>query len=299
MNTSTNITPKPKRTYDEMMDLILDKARNDERIRAVTMEGSRANEHAVHDEYSDFDICYYVDDVRKFTNDKHWIEYFGDILIVQCPDDDYNSPYDYNGHENYAYLIQFQDGNRIDLTLIDVRNIARECENTEPRTILLNKDHFKELIPINTEAAFYIKKPSEKEYYDTCNEFRWISLYVTKGLCRHELYYAKYCYDVLMLKMFMKMINWKIGIDNQFRVTTGNHGKYLKRYLSADEMDRFQSIFPNGEYDDIWNKLFVMYDYFAEIAEYVAEKLNYPFDAEESGQIQAFCSRRREALYAE
>ncbi len=46
------------RTYDEMMKLIMDKALNDERIRAVTMGGSRVNKNAVHDQYSDFDICY-------------------------------------------------------------------------------------------------------------------------------------------------------------------------------------------------------------------------------------------------
>ena len=71
-----------QRTYDEMMNLIMEKAGSDERIRAVTMEGSRANENAVHDEYSDFDICYYVTDIREFTNDKNWTDYFGEMLIM-------------------------------------------------------------------------------------------------------------------------------------------------------------------------------------------------------------------------
>ena len=52
------------RTPEEMIELILNKAREDERIRAVTIEGSRANSNAVHDEFSDFDICYFVTDVR-------------------------------------------------------------------------------------------------------------------------------------------------------------------------------------------------------------------------------------------
>ncbi|MGN1084764.1 MAG: aminoglycoside 6-adenylyltransferase [Lachnospiraceae bacterium] len=46
-----------KRTDDEMMQLIMEKAETDERIRAVTLNGSRANENAVHDKYSDFDTC--------------------------------------------------------------------------------------------------------------------------------------------------------------------------------------------------------------------------------------------------
>ena len=48
------------RSEKEMMDIIMNKALSDERIRAVTMEGSRANPNAVHDSYSDFDISYYV-----------------------------------------------------------------------------------------------------------------------------------------------------------------------------------------------------------------------------------------------
>lgn len=58
------------RSAEEMLKLIMDKAENDERIRAVTMEGSRSNENATHDKYSDFDICYFVNDIREFTKDK-------------------------------------------------------------------------------------------------------------------------------------------------------------------------------------------------------------------------------------
>lgn len=38
------------RNSEEMMKLILDIAHNDERIRAVTMEGSRASKNATHDQ---------------------------------------------------------------------------------------------------------------------------------------------------------------------------------------------------------------------------------------------------------
>ena len=88
------------------------------------------------------------------------------------------------------------------------------------------------MTPICNERAFYIRKPTKKEYYDTCSEFRWLAVYISKGLCRQELYYAKYAYDVLVMEMFIKMLNWKIGVDNNFLVTTGSHSKYLKRFLS-------------------------------------------------------------------
>lgn len=281
------------RNKEEMMKLIMDVAINDERIRAVTMEGSRASKNATHDQYCDFDICYIVSDIREFTKDNKWVEIFGEILIVQYPMDWYSHPYNYAGHDNFAYLIQFKDGNRIDLTLIDVCNIDKEQGCCEPRIVLLNKDNFKELKQINDESVFYIQKPSEMEYYNTCNEFRWLSVYISKGLCREELYYAKYAYDVLMMEMFIKMLNWKIGVDNDFNVTTGNHSKYLKRFLSLEEMKRFHSVFPNGTYEDIWSKLYVIYDYFAEIAKYVGEALKYNFDAKGTEEVRSFLSERQ------
>ena len=281
------------RNKEEMMKLIMDVAINDERIRAVTMEGSRANKNATHDQYCDFDICYIVSDIREFTKDNKWVEIFGEILIGQYPMDWYSHPYNYAGHDNFAYLIQFKDGNRIDLTLIDVCNIDKEQGYCEPRIVLLNKDNFKKLQQIDDESVFYIQKPSEMEYYNTCNEFRWLSVYISKGLCREELYYAKYAYDVLMMEMFIKMLNWKIGVDNDFNVTTGNHSKYLKRFLSLEEMKRFHSVFPNGTYEDIWSKLYVIYDYFAEIAKYVGEALKYNFDAKETEEVRSFLSERQ------
>ena len=146
---------------------------------------------------------------------------------------------------------------------------------------------------ISDESAFFIQKPSEMEYYNTCNEFRWLSVYISKGLCREELYYAKYAYDVILMEMFIKMLNWKIGVDNNFNVTTGDHSKYLKRFLSSKEMERFQNVFPNGKYEDIWQKMYVIYDYFAEIAKYVGDKLGFKFDVKETIEVKDFLLERQ------
>ena len=282
-----------KRSFDEKMKLIMDKAIHDDRIRAVTMEGSRADSNALHDELSDFDICYYVSDIREFTCDHSWVRYFGDILIMQMPCDEYNNPYDYNSKEEFVYLMQFADGNRIDLTVKDISNISREKENKEPRRILLNKDNYKELIPLESSAAFNIRKPDAREFFQAENEFRWVSLYVMKGLKRKQLYYAKYIYDCIMVEMFLKMLNWKIGIENDFAVGTGASSKYLKKYLSEEEMERFASIFPRGDYEDIWDRLFIMYDYFAELCEFVAEKLGFDHDRYETARVREFLKKNR------
>ena len=80
-------------TYEEMFDLIIETAEEDDRIRAVTMEGSKVNPGSVHDKYSDFDMTFYVTDIREFTSDKDYMKRFGEILIMQMPEDFYNHPY--------------------------------------------------------------------------------------------------------------------------------------------------------------------------------------------------------------
>ena len=90
----------------------------------------------------------------------------------------------------------------------------------------------------------------------------------------------------------MKMLNWKIGIEYDFEVTIGAFSKYLKRFLSTEEMERFHGIFPDGTYDDIWKKLYLMYDYIAENADYVAGKLGFTHDAKETAAVRAFLETR-------
>ena len=62
------------RTPEKMYELILQIANEDERIRAVTLAGSRANRDCPSDIYQDFDITYYVNDVQPFWDNEKWIE---------------------------------------------------------------------------------------------------------------------------------------------------------------------------------------------------------------------------------
>ena len=285
------------KTYDEMLELIIKTAKEDERIRAATMEGSAVTPEAVRDDFSDFDITFFVSDIREFTSDKEYMKRFGDILIMQTPDDWYMEPYDYDGKNRFAYLTQYKDGNRIDLTFIDVSQIGKQKSFNEPRTILINKDGFSELKEITSSDIFFVKKPSKFEFFNTVNEFRWVSNYATKGLCRHQFYYARYSMEHLMMNMFMKMINWKVGIDNDFKVTTGSFSKYLSKYLTEEEMKRFEGIFAGGSYEDMWDKIFFMYDYFEDLSIYVADKLGFSLDLEESRNVRDFMQKRHEGIF--
>jgi aminoglycoside 6-adenylyltransferase len=74
------------RTEKQMYDLILATAKADDRIRAVILNGSRANPNAKRDILQDFDIVFVVTDIGSFLRDPHWIDHFGKPMIMQLPD---------------------------------------------------------------------------------------------------------------------------------------------------------------------------------------------------------------------
>ena len=57
------------RTEKEMFDLIFSVANNDERIRAVYMNGSRANPNVGKDIYQDYDVVFMVTETKSFLLD--------------------------------------------------------------------------------------------------------------------------------------------------------------------------------------------------------------------------------------
>lgn len=103
------------RSEKEMIDLILDTARKDERIRAVYMNGSRTNPNAPKDLFQDYDIVYVVRETLPFIKDTTWIDRFGERLYMQLPEQTgLLLGYEADLANCYGWLMQFTDGNRID-----------------------------------------------------------------------------------------------------------------------------------------------------------------------------------------
>ena len=94
------------RSEKEMMDLVLSLAEQDERIRIVTLEGSRANINIPKDEFQDYDITYFVSDIEPFISNDDWLNQFGNIIMMQKPEDMELFPPEEKG---FSYLMLFDD----------------------------------------------------------------------------------------------------------------------------------------------------------------------------------------------
>lgn len=74
------------RTEKQIYDTILNFAKADDRIRVVTLEGSRTNINIIPDDFQDYDITFFVTDMQSFINSDEWLNVFGERLIMQKPE---------------------------------------------------------------------------------------------------------------------------------------------------------------------------------------------------------------------
>jgi aminoglycoside 6-adenylyltransferase len=264
----------------EMYDLILTVASADDRIRAVILNGSRANPNAAPDIFQDFDIIYLVTELAPFFNNTKWIERFGELMILQMPDLMEDPPG--LSKINFTYLMQFTDGNRIDLGIFPLDRLE-EMEADSLSLVLLDKDGILQTLPPPTESDYLPKAPTSEEYKHCCNEFWWVSPYVAKGLWRGEIIYAKEMLDQVLREQLMKMTTWYVGAKTRFSKNPGKCGKYLKQYLEPELWDMLLSTYSDGGYAKTWQALFTMSDLFRIMAIQVGEHFmfEYPFNDDE------------------
>lgn len=271
---------------DNILDLILDIARKDENIRIVAMNGSRVDRNREKDRFQDYDMVYLVRNLKDFRLD-NFLKNFSQLAILQEP----GPPSLFEN--SWSYLIQFIDGSRIDLRIIEELVLEEYLKEDSLTKILMDKDgRIKEEI-IPSDKDFWIKRPEEKEYNEVCNEFLWISLYIGKGLARNKFIYSRKHLDENFRPMLIKVLEWKVGIEKGFNLTLGKYGEELKKYLDIKDWSRLMESYDDGDSDKVWDILFLSLDFFKEIAIGVGEEFSYSYPKEDHENVLSLLKDRK------
>lgn len=267
------------RNEKDMFELIINTAKQDKRIRAAYMNGSRANANAPRDILRDYDIVYVVDETRPFYEDESWLSVFGDILYMQRPDAiDKLMGMECDFDKSYTWLMMFTDGSRIDLHVETAEECLSKITDDSLCVILLDKDGIlPEILPAS-DAGYYVKEPKEAEYIFVCSEFWWCLNNVAKGIFRYEIVYAQDMLNRYVRPQLIKMLSWKAGFLNDWKVSVGKTGKYLYRWLSEDEWERLLQTYCGGIAGEMWSSVDIMCDLFEDTSRFIADKLGYTYN---------------------
>ncbi|EID31759.1 streptomycin adenylyltransferase [Streptococcus mitis SK579] len=267
------------RTETEILDILIKTAKN-LKVKAVAMSGSRACLKAPKDEFQDYDVVYIVDDLDNLTSDLSWLTYFGGRIIEQ----------EVSLGNRRLYLMLFEDGNRIDLTLCPKEHIQEWVDSEAGFTVLEDeKGLFESYSP--SPKRFWIHPATETDFEKACNEFWWVSAYVVKGICRNQLIYATdHLYGICQQEL-LKVLAWQVASDKG-TVDVGKNNKYLFNYLPAEQKKEFSDLLDFSGIEKLTQSLYATMKLFHQEAQYLAQKMGFDYDKEVAERMIQYAEER-------
>ena len=269
------------RTEAEMLDVIL-KTAETLQVEAVAMSGSRTNQKTSKDEFQDYDVVYVVENLDELITDLSWLDQFGNRIIEQEVALDHRR----------LYLMLFEDGNRIDLTLCPKEHIKEWVDSEAGFTVLEDPEHLFEPYSQNLER-YWMSPASETDFKNSCNEFWWVSTYVVKGICRSQVIYTTdHLYGICQQEL-LKILAWLVASDRG-AVDIGKNYKYLFHYLPAEKEKQFSNLLDFSSLDKITQSLFATMQLFHQEAQSLAQKMGFDYDKEVAEKMIEYAEERLE-----
>ena len=262
-----------------MLSLLIKIAKN-LKVKAVALSGSRTNQKVQTDEFQDYDLVYVVDDIDNLTSDLSWLDLFGKRIIEQEVG---------FGHRR-LYLMLFEDGNRIDLTLCPKDHIQEWVESEADFTVLEDpKGLFEFYSP--SPQRFWTHPASEIDFEKACNEFWWVSAYVVKGICRKQVFYVTdHLYGICQQEL-LKILAWQVASDRG-TVDIGKNYKYLFKYLPTEKEKEISALLDFSSVEKLTQSLFATMQLFHQEAQSLAQKMGFDYDKEVAEKMMRYAEER-------
>ena len=267
------------RTDTEMLNLILQIADTLE-VEAIALSGSRTNPQAPKDEFQDYDVVYIVENLNDLLSDLSWLDQFGMRLIEQ---------HNVLGHRR-LYLMLFEDGNRIDLTLCP-KEYTQEWVDSEANFEVIKDDKglFEAYQP--NSKRYWTAPPIEEEFAASCNEFWWVSAYVVKAIRRNQLIYATdHLYGICQQEL-LKVLAWQVTSDRG-AIDIGKNYKYLFQYLQAEQEKEFSALLDLSSLEKVSQSLFATMKLFDYEAQNLAKKMGFAYDQEVAEKMMTYAEEK-------
>ena len=278
-NNSIKDMCRQHRSEAQMFDLIIQTAKS-LKVQAVAMSGSRTDTKAPKDEFQDYDVVYVVDDLDNLTSDLSWLDQFGTRIIEQ---------HNVLGNRR-LYLMLFEDGNRIDLTLCPTEYIQEWVDSEADYTVLQDKKGL--FVPyFPSPQRYWTSLSSQTDFEKACNEFWWVSAYVVKGICRNQIIYATdHLYGICQQEL-LKVLAWQVASDKG-TVDVGKNYKYLFQYLPAEKEKEFSVLLDFSSLDKITQSLFATMQLFHQEAQSLAHKMGFDYKKDVAEKMIEYAEER-------
>lgn len=275
---------------DEMLKRIVAWATDNPDLRALLLTSSLVNPYAPVDDFSDLDLELIFEYNGHYISHNDWTLIFGHpIAMIEEDETAFEGKY-------AMKMILYKSSVKVDFKLFSKAKFLDEVHQSELSEdwdigyrVLLDKDKITTEMPVPTYQHSLIKKPKEEQFRELLNDFWWDTTYVAKCLAREDIFYAKYmCENIIRTEYLVPLIEWYIGSDYDWNITTNKHGRLFKQYLSSDLWEKIEMTFSGSDITENWIALFAMIDLVSAIGKRLSEKLGYAYPFQLQTEVTAY-----------
>ena len=266
------------RSEKEVIDTVLNTAREDEAVRAVIRTNLVPKR-----EFDYYNFCFVVSDIKKFDGDV-FADCFGERILLYRADRNY--PEIFPGGTK-AHLMVFDDGITIAINVmgrddfLSRYNGEQKSENVwigDTYLKILDKDGLlPEIERLDEKQTWFCQKPSEEEFSEICNEFWWVLKTYAEYTLRKELPSAMFYLNMAVRDLLNTMIRWDLFLQAGHPVNMGILDSNMEKLLGEEKFSIYKKTYPAADYESRWYALDSVVKLWSMIAEDVSRHCGYSY----------------------
>lgn len=99
--------------------------------------------------------------------------------------------------------------------------------------------------------------------------------------------------SVIRFSYLQKMVEWYIGSQKNWQITTNKRGRFFKQYLDTEIWNALEETFAGADIEENWKALFSMAAIFRELTVAIANKLHYIYPESMGTEITDYLKQIR------
>ncbi len=286
-----------KLTYETIIAGFMEMAKNDEKIRAALIVGSRARTEVPADEYSDLDLVAIVENPSAFLDDTDWLGKIGKHYLTFLENTAVGG-----GKER---RVLFEEGLDVDIAFFPVSALPELEQDPEPLgvfakgvRVLFDKDGTVTALvhqaPKNLPAP---QMPGSEEIRNAIHDFWYHAVLAAKKIRRGELLDAKSICDSYMKHLLMQLVRTQTKLNKGLAFDTWHGNRFFEKWADPETVSAYKNLYGVYEEEDVWRALHNTMSFFRETAKDVCVKmdLHYPEegDAYAAGLVESLYSQEQ------
>jgi len=265
-------------------------AQQQEDIRVAFVIGSRARNNHPADKWADLDLIFVTTNPYHYILKADWLETFGALWLTYVEKNNVEGIM-----ERRALFAGGVDVDFVPIALKDMQKFAAidmlplEDVLLPGVKIVLDKDNFAEIISDAREVLAQHPTlsipPGNNEFIESIHNFWYHFYWTAKKLCRGELWSAKWCLDVHMKLLLLRMLEWYKRAMHGWDYNTWHNGRYLEEWAGSRVIEELQDAFAHYSTEDMWQALKTTQKLYRWVAKETAQLLSYTYPTRIDEQV--------------